>query len=112
MQLHPRLNYLKPTTTSVLSSRHSTSRASATLDQQLEAVLERDHIRVRVLLQLKSVGHDLDTPCALGLVLAHLEADPEVPGVLGHATEGVHGAIGVGFAIILEPEFCRTVSDD
>ena len=56
-------------------------------------------------MQLKRIRHDLDTPRALGLVEAHLEADPEVAGVLGHAAEGVHGAVGVGFAVIFEPEF-------
>ena len=56
-------------------------------------------------MQFKRIGYDLDNPRALGLVVAHLEADPEVAGMLGHAAEGVHGAVAVGFAIVLEPEF-------
>ena len=58
-----------------------------------------------MLMQFKRIGYDLDNPRALGLVLAHLEADPEVAGMLGQAAEGVHEAVAVGFAIVLEPEF-------
>lgn len=56
-------------------------------------------------MQLKRIRHDLDTPGALGLVVAHLEANPEVARVLGHAAESVHGAVRVGFAVVFEPKF-------
>jgi hypothetical protein len=59
-----------------------------------------------VLVQLEGVGHHLDAPCALGLVLAHLEANPEVAGVFGHAAEGVDGAVFVRNAVVLEPLLC------
>jgi hypothetical protein len=59
-----------------------------------------------VFVQLEGVGHHLDAPRALGLVLAHLEADPEVAGVFGHAAEGVDGTVFVRNAIVLEPLFC------
>ena len=66
-------------------------RFASRADQQLEAVLERQHIGVDVLVQFECVGDDLDAPGSLGSAGAHLEADPEVAGVLGHAAEGVHG---------------------
>lgn len=94
----------------ILSPRYSTTRASAALYQQLETILERNHVRICVLLQLECVRNDLDAPGALGLVFAHLKADPEVARVLGHAAEGIHGAVGVGFAVVFEPEFYHTVS--
>ena len=107
LQLHAQLP--SPSIVYVSSPRHSTtlrSRCCTALDQQLEPVLQRYHIRVSVLVQFKRVGYDLDTPSALGFVVAHLETDPEVAGVLGHAAEGVHGAVGIGFAVVLEPKFC------
>lgn len=97
-----------------LSSGYGTTsrphRRSTTLDQQLEPVLQRDHVWICILVQLKRIGYDLDTPGTLGLFEAHLEANPKVAGVLGHAAESVHGAVGVSFAIVFEPEFCSRVS--
>lgn len=86
-------------------STTSRSCASTALNQQFEAILERDHVGVGVLVEFEGVGHNLDTPRPLGLVFAHLEADPEVARVFGHTAKGVHGAIGVGLAVVLQPQF-------
>jgi hypothetical protein len=52
-------------------------------------------------------GADLERPGALWFLVAELEAEPEVTGVLGHAAEGVHGSVGIGGAVVLEPLFCE-----
>jgi hypothetical protein len=64
-----------------------------------------------VFVQLEGVGHHLNAPRALGLVLAHLEADPEVAGVFGHAAEGVDGAVFVRNAVVLEPLLCMRLAE-
>jgi hypothetical protein len=43
---------------------------------------------------------DLKRPSALWFLVAELEAEPEVAGVFGHAAESVHGALGVGGAVV------------
>ena len=43
---------------------------------------------------------DLKRPCALGLLVPKLEAQPEVAGILGHAAEGIHGAVGISGAVV------------
>jgi hypothetical protein len=75
--------------------------------QHLESVLERDHVAVGVATHFKLARTDLERPSALGFLVAKLEAEPEVTGVFRHAAEGVHRAVGVGCAVILEPLFCR-----
>lgn len=92
-----------------LTSRHGLLRtrfASHGTNQHLKSVLHRHHIGVDVLLELERVGDDLETPCALGTVGTHLEADPEMAWVSRHAAESVHGACWVGGAVVLEPSLC------
>jgi hypothetical protein len=49
---------------------------------------------------LKLSRANLERPRAFWFLMAELEAEPEVAGVFGHAAEGVHGAVGVGGAVI------------
>jgi hypothetical protein len=81
------------------SSAHRPRRCSA-LDEHFESVLEHHHIAIWLAAHLKLSGTDFERPRALGFVVAQLEAEPEVTGVLGHTAEGVHGALGVGCAVI------------
>ena len=89
----------------VLSPRDSTWSAALHTRQHLEAILERDHITVRVAAHLKFARADFEWPCTPRLLVSKLVAKPEVTGVLGHAAESVHGAVGVGRAVILQPLF-------
>lgn len=43
-------------------------------------------------LQLKRIRHHFNAPRTLGSLGTHLEADPKVTGILGHAAKRVHGA--------------------
>jgi hypothetical protein len=81
-----------------LPPRHALLRPSP--NEHLEPILQRHHIRIDVFLQLERLGNNFDGPPALWPLGAHLVADPEVTGVFGHAAEGVHGALGVGFAVV------------
>jgi hypothetical protein len=76
-----------------------------TLYEHLESVLQRHHVAVLGTAHLKIAGLDLEWPSSLGLLVAELEAEPEVAGVAGHTAEGVHGSVGVGFAVCFEPLF-------
>ena len=86
-------------------------RTSTGLHQDLEPVLQGEHVWIEILLELIRIGDDFERPCALGFVGAHLEAYPEVTGVARHAAEGVHGTRGIGFAVIFQPELCEGVND-
>jgi len=84
--------------------RRTTSFAAV---QHLEPVLQGRHVRVNILVHLKGVRYDFDGPSAWCAVATGLEAEPEVAGVLWEAAEGVHEAGRVGFAVVLEPQFCE-----
>lgn len=68
-------------------------------EQQLEAITQRAHIGVHVLLQLKGIGHDFDGPVLHLRVLARFEAEVEVARVFRVDAEVVDGAFGVGFRV-------------
>ena len=67
--------------------------------EQFEPVTQGPHVRVGIPLQLKGVRDDLDGPILQLCVLAGLEAEEKVAGVLGVDAEGVDGAFGVGFRV-------------
>ena len=48
----------------------------------------------------KLAGTDLERPRAFGFLVAELEAEPKMAGVFGHTAEGVHGAVGIGCAVV------------
>jgi hypothetical protein len=91
------------------ATRYTTSRPylsrAPTRDEHLETILQDSHIVVIRTAQIKRTGHDFKRPCALRLVASELVAQPEVAWVLRHAAESVHGAQGVGFAVVFEPKF-------
>ena len=57
-------------------------------------------------LHLKSIRDHFDRPPTRLSIFSCLEAEPEVPRMFRDATEGIHRTSGVGFAVVLEPEFC------
>ena len=56
----------------------------------LKSILQRPHIRIRVLLQLKRIRNDFDGPVHLLGGLTCLEAEIEVAWELAVDAEGVH----------------------
>jgi hypothetical protein len=74
-------------------------------EDQLEAVAERPHVRIRDLLQLKALWNDLDRPILKLCVQARLEAKVEEPGELRVDAESVHRAFGVGLRVRGQPPF-------
>jgi hypothetical protein len=69
--------------------------------QHLESILQRHHVTIRMTSHLKLSRTNLERPRALWLVVPELEAQPKVTRVLGHTAESVHGALGVGRAVVL-----------
>lgn len=78
--------------------------------KQLEAVLQRPHVRVLVSLQLETRRDNLDGPGSTWRVLACFEAEVEVARVGRVDAEGVHAALGVGFGVGSEPLLCEALS--
>lgn len=74
-------------------------------EEQLESVLQGRHVRIGVLVELESVGNDLDVPSARSSLVARTIAEVEVSGVLWHSTEGVHEATRIGLTVCFEPLF-------
>ncbi len=75
-------------------------------EQQLEAVAQVEHAGVGGAVQLEAVGDDLDGPVHELGVLAGLEAEVEVAGVLGVEAEDVHAALRVRFRVGRQPPLC------
>ncbi len=57
---------------------------------RLESILQRPHIRIRVLLQLKRIWDDFDGPVHLLRGLTRFEAEIEIAWKLAVYAEGVH----------------------
>lgn len=74
-------------------------------DKHLKPILQTLHIRVRILLHLKTPRNDLDTPRDDIHRRRRFEAQIEEAGVLSIDAEGVHGAAWVGFDVSVEPLF-------
>jgi len=74
-------------------------------EHRFESILQRPHVWVRILLQLKGVGDDFDRPVALFRGLAGLEAKEEVAWEFAVDAEGVHAAARIGFHVSGEPLF-------
>ena len=68
-------------------------------EQQFKPIAQRPHVRIHVLLQLKSLGHHFDRPLLHARLLARFEGEDEVAGVFWVDAEIVDGAFRVGFRI-------------
>lgn len=75
---------------------------------ELETVTQRLHIRIGALHQLEGVGHNSNGPRVDARSRSSLEAEIEVPRVLGVEAESVHRSLGVGFDIRRQPFLCET----
>lgn len=78
--------------------------------QQFEPVAQRLHIRVLILLQLKSLRYDLDGPALQLSVETSFEAEVEVAWILWVNAECVVTSFGVGLRICGQPLLCRKSS--
>lgn len=74
-------------------------------EEQLEAIAQRSHIGVHVLLELERLRNDFDSPMLNLGMLASFEAQEEIAGVFGIDTEIVDGSLGIGFGVCGQPSF-------
>lgn len=74
-------------------------------EEQLEAIAQRPHIGVHVLLELERLRNDFDSPMLNLGMLASFEAQEEIAGVFGIDTEIVDGPLGIGFGVCGQPSF-------
>ena len=75
-------------------------------EQKLEAIAQRSHVRVHVLLELERLRNNFDSPVLNLGVLTSFEAQEEIARVLGIDAEIVNGSLGVGFCVGGQPSLC------
>ena len=73
----------------------------------LETVLQRLHVRVLVVLQLKARRDDLDVPRDTRRRVVGFEHEREVARMAAVDGESVGAALGVGFGVSAEPGICE-----
>jgi hypothetical protein len=76
------------------------------LEQHLEPILQRSHIRIPAALELETLRDDLDGPAQMRGVLASLEAEKEVAREIRVDAKGIHRTLWVGGGVGSQPLFC------